>query len=52
MHKVFIFLLAVLILVILGSMAVMAVLAAVDIVKDFIDDWREQYGYCSGGERR
>lgn len=40
MHKIFIFLLAVLILVILGSMAVMAVFAAVDTVKDFIDDWR------------
>lgn len=41
MHKVFIFLLAVLILVLLGSIAVMAVFAAVDMVKDLIDDWRE-----------
>ena len=41
MYKVFIFLLAVLILTLLGSLAVIAVFCAVDVVKELIDDWRE-----------
>lgn len=41
MYKVFIFLLAVLLLTILGSLTVMAVFCAINVVKNLIDDWRE-----------
>lgn len=44
MYKVFIFLLfllAVLILILIGSLTVVAVFRTVDFVKDLIDDWRE-----------
>lgn len=39
--KVFMFLLSVLLLTLIGSIAVMAVFGAVDFVKNIIDDWRE-----------
>lgn len=41
MYKAFIFLLGVLSLILVGSIAVMGVFCAVDLVKDLIDDWRE-----------
>ena len=41
MYKAFLFLLAVLSLTLIGSLAVMGVFCAVDLVKDLIDDWRE-----------
>lgn len=41
MYKVFIFLLAVLLLILLGSVAVMMVVCTLTFVKDLIDDWRE-----------
>lgn len=42
MHKVYMFLLAFLLLTIVGSLAVMAVFSAVQFVKEVIDDWRER----------
>lgn len=41
MYKAFIFILSVLLLTLIGSIAVIAVFSAVDFVKDIIDDWRE-----------
>ena len=41
MYKVFIFLLAVLLLALIGSLTVMAVFSAAGFVKDIIDDWRK-----------
>ena len=41
MYKVFLFLLAFLLLILLGSVAVMMVVWALTFVKDLIDDWRE-----------
>ena len=41
MYKAFIFLLGVLFLMLVGSIAVMGVFCAVDLVKDLIDGWRE-----------
>ena len=41
MYKVFIFLLAFLFLILLGSVAVVMVVGALTFVKDLIDDWRE-----------
>ena len=41
MYKAFIFLLGVLFLIIVGSIAVMGVFCAVDLVKDLIDDGRK-----------
>lgn len=41
MDKVFVFLLAVLLLTLIGSMAIMMVFIAADFVKDIIDDWRD-----------
>ena len=41
MYKAFIFLLEVLSLILVGSLAVMEVFCAVDLVKDLIDGWRE-----------
>lgn len=42
MHKVFIFLLEVLALILLGSLTVVVVCSTVDFVKDLIDEWGEQ----------
>lgn len=41
MYKVFIFLLAFLILILFGSLTVVVVFRTMDFVKDIIDDWRE-----------
>ena len=41
MYKVFIFLLAFLLLIVLGSVAAMMVVFTLTFVKDLIDDWRE-----------
>lgn len=41
MYKAFIFLLGVLSLILVGSIAVMGVFSAVDLVKDIIDGWKE-----------
>lgn len=41
MYKVFIFSLALLLLTLIGSVAVIVVFFTVDFVKDIIDDWRE-----------
>ena len=41
MYKVFVLLLAVLLLTLIGSLAVMTMFIAADFVKDIIDDWRE-----------
>lgn len=40
MYKVFIFLFAVLILILLGSLTVVVVFRTVDFVKNLIDEWR------------
>ena len=41
MYKVFIFLFAVLILILIGSLTVVVVFRTVDFVKNLVDDWRE-----------
>ena len=41
MYKAFIFLLAVLLLILIGSFVAIVVFYTVDFVKDIIDDWME-----------
>lgn len=41
MYKAYMFLLAVLLLTVVGSFAVMAVFCAANYVKEVIDEWRE-----------